>query len=165
MVGGLNGKVTRLPLLAAALTFAAAAYAQPINIEAGHFEMLLAENKATYTGGVVAVQGDREIRADHLTVYFNEDNDVVSMLAEGDPATLSDQAAEPAITVTGAALDYHFDEQRVRVSGGGALVQGEDRLTAEIIIYDLEAERAEAFSNSGGRVQLTLEPKQGGEPR
>ena len=147
------------PLLAVLLALAGAASAQPINIEAGHFEMLLAEHKAMYTGGVVAVQGEREIRADNLTVYFNEDNDVVSMMAQGDPATLSDQAAEPPITVTGAALDYHFEEERVRVSGGGTLVQGEDRLTAEIIIYDLEAERAEAFSNSGGRVQLTLEPK------
>ncbi len=157
--------MARRLLLAVLPALAGAAYAQPINIEAGHFEMLLAENKATYVGGVVAVQGEREIRADHLTVYFDEDNDVVSMLAEGDPATLSDRAAEPPITVTGAALDYHFDEQRVRVSGGGALVQGEDRLTAEIIIYDLEAERAEAFSNSGGRVQLTLEPKDSNESR
>ena len=150
----------QLASLAALLMFAAAANAQPINIEAGHFEMLLAEHKATYTGGVVAVQGEREIRADNLTVYFTEDNDVVSMVAEGNPATLSDQAAEPPITVTGAALDYHFDDERVRVSGGGTLVQGEDRLTAEIIIYDLEAERAQAFSSNGGRVQLTLEPKE-----
>ena len=148
----------RLVWLAPLLAFAAAAPAQPINIEAGHFEMLLAEHKATYTGGVVAVQGEREIRADNLTVYFNEDNDVVSMMAQGDPATLADRAAEPPITVTGATLDYHFDEQRVRVSGGSTLIQGDDRLTAEIIIYDLEAERAEAFSNNGGRVQLTLEP-------
>ena len=145
-------------LLAVLLASTGAASAQPINIEAGHFEMLLAEHKAMYTGDVVATQGEREIRADNLTVYLNEDNDVVSMMAEGDPATLSDQAAEPPITLTGAALDYHFEEERVRVSGGGTLLQGEDRLTAEIIIYDLEAERAEAFSNSGGRVQLTLEP-------
>ncbi len=148
----------RQRLLAVLLAFTGAASAQPINIEAGHFEMLLAEHKAMYTGDVVATQGEREIRADNLTVYLNEDNDVVSMMAEGDPATLSDQAAEPPITLTGAALDYHFEEERVRVSGGGTLLQGEDRLTAEIIIYDLEAERAEAFSNSGGRVQLTLEP-------
>ena len=145
-------------LLALLLACVGAASAQPINIEAGHFEMLLAEHKAMYTGGVVAVQGDREIRADNLTVYFSEDNDVVSMVAEGDPATLSDQAAEPPITVAGATLDYHFEEQRVRVSGGSTLVQGEDRVSAEIIIYDVEAERAQAFSNDGGRVQLTLEP-------
>ena len=157
----------QLPLLAVLilLAFAGAVSAQPINIEAGHFEMLLAEHKAMYTGGVVAIQGDREIRADHLTVYFNEDNDVVSMVAEGDPATLSDRAADPPITVTGAALDYQFDEDRVRVSGGSTLVQGEDRVTAEIIIYDLEAERAQAFSNNGGRVQLTLEPKENNGPQ
>jgi len=138
---------------------AGVAGAQPINIEAGHFEMLLAENKATYTGGVVAVQGEREIRADNLTVYFNDDDEIVSMVAAGDPATLSDHSAEPPITLSGAALDYQFDAQRVRVSGGSALVQGDDRVSAEIIIYDLEAERAEAFSNDGGRVQLTLNPK------
>ena len=102
----------RQRLLAVLLAFTGAASAQPINIEAGHFEMLLAEHKAMYTGDVVATQGEREIRADNLTVYLNEDNDVVSMMAEGDPATLSDQAAEPPITLTGAALDYHFEEER-----------------------------------------------------
>lgn len=145
------------PLLLAAAAFGAS---EPINIEAGHFEMLMAEHRAVYTGNVVAVQGDHEIQADKLTVFFNEDNEVVSMLAVGSPAQLSDKAADPPLTLTGASLDYQVDDDSVRVTGDATLVQGEDRVTAESITYDLNDERAEAFSGEQGRVRLTLRPKE-----
>ena len=45
---------------------AEASSAQPINIEAARFEMLLAERKAVYTGDVYAIQGDHAINADKL---------------------------------------------------------------------------------------------------
>ena len=132
---------------------------QPINIEADHFEMLLAENQATYTGSVVAVQGDYEIQADKLTVFFNDDNEIVSMQASGAPAKLSNSAEDPPITVTGPQMEYRFQDSTIRVTGNGILTQGEDRVMAEVILYDLDTERAQAFSTQGGRVKLTLEPK------
>lgn len=143
-----------LLLLAAAEAGAAA----PINIEAAHFEMLLAERRATYAGKVIAVQGDYEIQADKLIVHFNEDNEVTSMIASGSPAKLSDQAATPPITLTGANLDYQFKEATVLATGAAALDQGEDRMTAERISYDLDADRAQAFSGDRSRVRLTLQP-------
>ena len=132
---------------------------QPINIEADHFEMLLAENQATYTGSVVAVQGDYEIQADKLTVFFNDDNEIVSMQASGAPAKLSNSTEDPPITVTGPQMEYRFQDSTIRVTGNGILTQGEDRVMAEVILYDLDTERAQAFSTQGGRVKLTLEPK------
>ena len=144
-----------LLLLAAAEAGAAA----PINIEADHFEMLLAERKATYTGNVIAVQGDHEIQANQLIVHFNEDNEVTSMIATGDPAKLSDQAAAPPITVTGTNLDYQFEDATVQATGDATLIQGDDRMTAERISYDLDADRAQAFSGDNSRVRLTLQPK------
>lgn len=141
------------------LAAAEAGAALPINIEAGRFEMLLAERKATYVGNVIAVQGDYEIQADRLIVHFNEDNQVTSMIATGDPAKLSDHSAAPPITVTGASLDYQFDAAAVRATGGATLFQGEDRMTAERISYDLDADRAQAFSGNGGRVRLIFRPE------
>lgn len=133
--------------------------ATPINIEAGHFEMLLAERKATYTGNVIAVQGDHEIQANKLIVHFNEDNEVTSMIATGNPAKISDQAAAPPVTVTGAHLDYQFEEAIVQATGGATLIQGQDRVTAERISYNLDADRVQAFSGDRSRVRLTLQPK------
>ncbi len=142
------------------LAGAAHGASDPINIEAGHFEMLLAEHRAVYTDNVVVVQGGQEIRADKLTVYFNEDNEVVSMLATGNPAALSDKTADPPIRVTGTSLDYQVEEASVRATGGATLIQGDDRVTAEFITYDLDDERAQAFSGKQGRVRLTLKPKE-----
>lgn len=141
------------------LAAAEAGAAEPINIEAGHFEMLLAERRATYTGNVIAVQGDYEIQADKLIVHFNEDNEVTAMIATGSPAKLSDQAAAPPITLAGANLDYQTKDATVRATGDAILVQGEDRMTAERINYDLDADRAQAFSGDRSRVRLTLQPE------
>lgn len=141
------------------LPLAAAGADEPIDIEAGHFEMLLAEHRAVYTGNVVAVQGDHEMRADELRVRFNEDNEVISMLATGNPARLSDQTADPPITLTGASLEYQVEQANVRATGDAILIQGKDRVTAETISYDLDEDRAQAFSGKQGRVRLTLQPK------
>ena len=141
------------------LAAAEAGATEPINIEAGRFEMLLAERRATYTGKVVAVQGDYEIQADKLIVHFNEDNEVTAMIATGSPAKLSDQAAAPPIMLTGANLDYQTKDATVRATGDATLVQGADRMTAERISYDLDADRAQAFSGDRSRVRLTLQPE------
>ncbi len=132
---------------------------KPINIEADHFEMLLAEHQATYTGSVVAVQGNYEFQADRLTVLFNEDNEVISIHAAGTPAVLSDKMVDPATRVTGARLDYLFEEGAIRVTGDSVLTQGADSLAAELIVYDLDTNRAQAFSVDQERVQLILEPR------
>lgn len=132
---------------------------QPINIEANHFEMLLAENQATYTGSVVAVQGDYEIQANKLTLFFDDDNEIVSMKADGAPAKLSNNAENPAITVTGDQMEYRLADSTIRISGNSILTQGEDKVMAEVILYNLDSEHAQAFSTQGGRVKLTLDPK------
>ena len=132
---------------------------QPISIEADHFEMLLAENQATYTGSVVAVQGDYEIQANKLTLFFDEDNEIVSMQADGAPAKLSNNAEDPAITVSGDQMEYIFADSTIRITGNSILTQGEDKVMAEVILYNLDSEHAQAFSTQGGRVKLTLEPR------
>ena len=118
--------------------------AQPINIEALQFEMLLAERKAVYTGDVEVTQGDYTINADELVVFFDEDNKIAVMQATGTPATLADQIRQPPLLITGDELDYLFVESIVRANGNGILKQGEDFVRAETIVYDLDAQTARA---------------------
>ena len=87
---------------------AAANSAQPINIEARQFEMLMAERKAVYTGDVHVTQGDYTINADELVVFFDENNQITVMEATGSPATLTDQVRQPSLLITGDELDYLF---------------------------------------------------------
>ncbi len=133
--------------------------AQPINIEALQFEMLLAERKAVYTGDVEATQGDYTINADELVVFFDEDNKITVMQATGTPAALTDQIRQPSLLIAGDELDYLFVESIVRANGNGILKQGEDFVRAETIVYDLEAQTARAASGRNERVRVTLAPK------
>ncbi len=140
------------------VSVAAANSAQPINIEARQFEMLMAERKAVYTGAVYVTQGDYTINADELVVFFDENNQITVMEATGSPATLTDQVRQPPLLITGDELDYFFEKSTVRASGNGVLKQGEGSVEAEVIVYDLDAETARAFGGEGSRVRLTLAP-------
>ena len=141
------------------LAFADAALAQPIEIQADQFEMLLEERMTTYTGNVVATQGKRAITGSELVVRFNEDNEIMEMRASGEPARLTDAENGTPISLSGAALHYDFEESVVRAACGGVLSRGGDSVAAQHIVYDLEAERARAEGNDGHRVNLRLAPR------
>ena len=141
------------------VAFAEAASALPIEIQADQFEMLLEERTTTYTGNVVATQGSRSISGRELVVRLNDDNEIMAMRARGEPARLTDADNGTSISLAGAALDYDFDQSVVRAEGGGVLSRGGDTVTAQKIVYDLEAERARAVGNDGHRVNLRLAPR------
>ena len=141
------------------IAFAEAASAQPIEIQADQFEMLLEERTTTYTGNVVATQGSRSITGRELVLRLNDDNEIMAMHASGEPARLTDAENGTPVSLTGAALDYDFDESVVRTAGGGVLSRGGDTIAAQEIAYDLEAERARAVGSDGHRVTLRLAPR------
>ena len=143
------------------VAFADAASAQPIEIQADQFEMLLGERVTTYTGNVVATQGSRAITGRELVVHFNEDHEIVTMRASGEPARLTDAEEGTPMSLEGAALDYDFDKSVVRADGGGILSRSGDTIAAEQIVYDLEAERARATGDETRRVKLRLAPATG----
>ena len=140
------------------VAYAGAASTQPIEIQADRFEMLLDERRTTYTGNVVATQGSRAIAGKELVVRFNEDNEIVAMRASGEPARLTDAEDGTPISLAGAALDYDFDASVVSARGGSVLSRGGDTISAQKIVYDLEAERARAVGDGPRRVTLRLAP-------
>ena len=141
------------------IAFADASSTQPIEIQADQFEMLLEERTTTYTGNVVATQGSRSITGRELVVRLNDDNEIMAMRASGEPARLTDAENGAPISLTGAALDYDFDESVVRAAGGGVLSRDGDTIAAQKIVYDLEAERARAVGSDAQRVTLRLAPR------
>ena len=150
--GAMARKPFQLPWLTLAL-LAGPGFGQPIDIRADRFEMLLDERKTTYTGHVVAVQGERRLVGDVLVVRFTEDDRVASMRALGSPARLTDAGQDPPLSLSAATLSYEFEEALVRAEGG-VLTRGEDSVSAEIILYDLEREEAQALGQEGSRVKL-----------
>ena len=151
----LTGAPAIAALLLAALAEAAAA--QPIEIRADRFEMLIEERTTTYTGNVVATQGSRAITGNELVVRLNENNEIEAMRATGEPARMTDTANGTPISLAGAALDYDFDESVVR-AGRGILTRGGDTVAAQEIVYNLDTESARAAGDESHRVTLRLAP-------
>ena len=131
---------------------------EPIEIQADHFEMLVAERRTTHTGNVVATQGRRAIESRELMVQFNDDNAITRMHAAGGPARLTDRTREPAIDLAGQALDYDFDTRTVRAEGNSVLSRDGDNIAAETIVYDIDTESARAVGSDAHPVTLRLAP-------
>ena len=81
-------------LLAAAMTNAAALSTdreQPIEIEADTAEADDGRGVTIYTGDVVIVQGTMHINGDVVTIYFDGNQDITKVVAEGEPAKFKQQ--------------------------------------------------------------------------
>lgn len=136
-------------------------FGQSIDIVADRFEMLLEERRTTYTGNVVAVQGERRFVGDQLVIVFGEDSRILSMRAVGSPAKLTDGEERPPLSLTAATLSYELEKSLVRADGGGILTRGGDSVAADVILYDLRRERAQALAANASRARLRLAPRAG----
>jgi lipopolysaccharide export system protein LptA len=131
---------------------------QPIYIEADEVEMRESDSTSIYVGKVQVEQGSMRLLADHVTVYHREDRQPRLIIALGQPASykqlLDDDQGE--VNAFAKRMEYDADTDELVLIGEGLLIQGEDRLTGERILYD----RAKARFRAGGagRVKITLTP-------
>lgn len=131
---------------------------QPIYIEADEVEVRESDNTSIYVGNVQVDQGSMQLRADHVTVYHREDRQPRLIIALGRPASykqlLDDDQGE--VRAFAKRMEFDADKDELVLIGEGLLIQGEDRLTGERILYD----RAKARFRAGGagRVKITITP-------
>ena len=131
---------------------------QPIYIEADDVEVREADSTSVYVGHVQVDQGSMRLLADHVTVYHREDRQPRLIIALGQPASykqlLDDNQGE--VQAFAKRMEYNADTDELMLIGDGLLIQGEDRLTGERILYD----RAKARFRAGGtgRVKITITP-------
>ncbi|NVZ09918.1 lipopolysaccharide transport periplasmic protein LptA [Allochromatium humboldtianum] len=131
---------------------------QPIYIEADEVEFNEADSTSVYVGNVQVEQGSMRLLADHVTVYHREDRQPRLIIALGQPASykqlLDDDQGE--VQAFAKRMEYDADKDELVLIGEGLLIQGEDRLTGERILYD----RANARFRAGGagRVKITITP-------
>ncbi|BCU07925.1 lipopolysaccharide transport periplasmic protein LptA [Allochromatium tepidum] len=131
---------------------------QPIYIEADEVEVRESDNTSIYVGNVQVDQGSMQLRADHVTVYHRADRQPRLIIALGQPASykqlLDDDQGE--VRAFAKRMEFDADKDELVLIGEGLLIQGEDRLTGERILYD----RAKARFRAGGagRVKITITP-------
>lgn len=128
---------------------------QPIEITADVLEVREAEQRAIFSGAVVAGQGDLRLTADTLSVWYRQGQgeqrgDIDRMRAEGDVFLSSGSE-----TARGAWADYAVGDGMVTMGGGVVLTQGENAIRGERLTVNLTSGVGRI---EGGRVQSVFNP-------
>lgn len=157
--------------LTALMSFSAAAQISgnsgPIQIEADRLDFLDQENQAVYVGNVDAQQGDARIRAEKLTIFFEEGNAggdesaiggsvgaVKRLLAEGTVYYMT-----PDEKARGNQGVYNYQDNTITLTGDVTVTRGENVITGDKLLINVGSGRSTISSNSkkrGERVQTVL---------
>lgn len=191
--------VTQTLFLSATLFLASHAYAAvpglslgskhnkktPIEVTSDSLEVMQEQNKAAFTGHVVAVQGKVRLSADKMTVYYASAEDKKNNKKKTDKADSSkDSAAQGAIkkieaegnvflstpqeTASGSVGVYDVQNQEIRLSNQVVLTRGKNILKGDKLTYNFATGRSLISSGaadggkggkSGERVRALFVPE------
>ncbi|GAB0148236.1 MULTISPECIES: lipopolysaccharide transport periplasmic protein LptA [Marichromatium] len=133
---------------------------QPMYIEADDVEVREAEGTSIYVGNVEVTQGSMRLHADHMTVYHREDRRPRQIIAIGTPARfrqlLEDDQGE--VRAFARRMEFDTDRDELVLIDEAVLIQGEDRVASERIVYDRAREHFRA--GGSGRVRITITPEE-----
>jgi lipopolysaccharide export system protein LptA len=144
---------------AGAPVLAAETAAPQVDIEANQMEILDAEKKAIFRGGVIATRAGVNLKCDELTVKYAEvkqadgttKTDATDLDAKGNVTIKTDKE-----TITGDWAKFDPQGNKLVVGGSVRLVQGSTVLTGKELRADLDTDKIEL---SGGRVKGSFLPK------
>lgn len=152
-----------------------AASREPINISADKLDYFDKEQKAVYTGNVVAVQGDTRLNASVLTIFFDRKpgSAPAASAATAGPgganSGLRRMEGKGPIAITskdqigtGDALVYDKPTNKFQLIGNVALSQGENVTRGDQLTYDLTT--GQAVVSSKGRVHTLIVPGEDAKP-
>jgi lipopolysaccharide export system protein LptA len=132
---------------------------QPIKLKSDHLATDTSNRTATFTGRVVAQQGDLTVQADRLVVrYAEKGNDVDEVLATGNVRiTQGERSASAGRAVYDNAAGIMKLEDNPRVQ------QGEDTIVGATITYYVNELKSVVVGGPGQRVEAVIRP--GGEQK
>ncbi len=161
----------------------------PIKIDADRLDVFDAEKRATFTGNVVAVQGETTLRCSSLNVFYEQSAAGAAgttkpeakaeakpqpkgqgAQAEGDNNIRKLDCQGPVTVVSGAqtATGQHavFDRvsNTVTLTGNVLLSQEKNVQQCDRIVYSLDTSVANCIARPGGRVQGVFVPGSGNPP-
>jgi len=148
---------------------------EPIQIDADRLEVFSKEQRAVYSGNVIAVQGETTIKSATMIVFYDRQSNPAGQpaaqpaAAEGEGGTsLRRVEAKGGVTViskdqiaTGNEGVFDRASNKIVLTGNVALSQGENVTKGEKLIYDTETGVAVVESGAsaqGGRVRGVFVP-------
>lgn len=149
----------------------------PIKIDADRLDVFDSEKRATFTGNVVAVQGDTTLRCSALNVFYEQsatsasgaaqpqaaqaegDNNIRKLDCQGPVTVVSSEQ-----TATGQHAVFDRVSNTVTLTGNVLLSQDKNVQQCDRIVYNLDTSVANCIARPGGRVQGVFVPGSGNAP-
>ncbi|MFQ5567068.1 MAG: lipopolysaccharide transport periplasmic protein LptA [Paracoccaceae bacterium] len=131
----------------------------PIEVVSDALEVRQAENLAIFTGEVVAAQGTLRVTADKLAVTYasvdeNADTGAIQhMRADGNVFV-----SNGAETAQGAWAEYDVAKGMMHMGGNVVLTQGDNAISGDSLVIDLNTGVGRVESAGGGRVKSVFTP-------
>jgi len=141
---------------------------QPIRIESDRLEIDETRRQSRYSGHVRMQQGSLRVQADSILFFFDENNELIRLEIEGQPARLN-QTGDDGLRLTGQALRiiYHSREAMLELDGEARLQNGSDLIESKHIRFNIETSALEAGvpeAGGNGRVRMVIQPNGRGTP-
>lgn len=129
---------------------------RPIDVAADSLSADSIRNTVTFEGNVVARQADVTLYADRIQAGYSRESGAIDRIeAEGNVRFLQEGREARSARAT-----FHNLEQRIVLSGGATLRQGQNTVQGETLTIFLRENRSVVTGGKdGGRVQAVINPK------
>jgi len=168
-------KFKKLIILGFFLIFSTAAMAlssdqeQPIEIEADSASLDNQKGLTLYLGNVVITQGTLKLKAEKVTLTYDDKRQVEVVIAESgksnSPPVYFEQVLDTKERVKAEArlMEYHKKKDILHLKKAAKVWKNKDTITGEHIMYDakagkITAKAAKSGQKGQGRVKVTIEP-------
>jgi lipopolysaccharide export system protein LptA len=135
--------------------------AYPIEITSDRVETYSRENLIVFKGNVTARQKDMVIYADSIEAVIIEDGKgIEKVIADGNVRI------QQGLRVANSqkAIFYNLDK-KVVLTGDPKVREGDNVVSGDEIVFDIEKDRVEVKGGSGGRGRARIHPKEEIEKR
>lgn len=124
-----------------------------------------------YSGNVQLDAEGLGLRGTRLELQQGEGGHYTARIG-GTPAQLGHRgglsatgAVLPEVSAQANSLIYDSASGIVEISGGAQLVRGSDRISGEMILYNVAERRIQATGGVGGQVKIVIQPPPPAEPK
>jgi lipopolysaccharide export system protein LptA len=127
--------------------------AQDIEIVANTSEIDDRRNVTIFTGQVIVTQGSIRITGDKMTLYYNEQNDIDTLVMEGNPAIYSQLPDASSVRDEARArrMEYQKLKNLIILIEQAQVRQASGSLSGQRIEYDTALSRVRATSEPAGK--------------
>jgi len=129
---------------------------QPIDITSDKVEAFWKENLIIFRGNVIARQKDMVIYADSVEALIVEDGKGIERVIAGGNVKI-----QQGLRVANCekAVFYNVD-QKVILTGDPKVSEGDNIVSGDEIIFDIDKNRMEVKGGTGGRGKATIQPRE-----